>query len=79
MKTYVLILAFSNYYGVDALLVTNTTVQVARAANLIYAMLMYRREVDREELNPVSLPIFLLPAFLHACMHVCKTIRINND
>ena len=40
----------------DALLVTNTTVQVARAANLIYAILQYRREVDREELNPVSEP-----------------------
>ncbi|XP_012935595.1 carnitine O-palmitoyltransferase 1, liver isoform [Aplysia californica] len=47
------IMVNSNYYGVDALLVTNTTVQVARAANLIYAMLMYRREVDREELNPI--------------------------
>jgi len=47
------IMVNSNYYGVDALLVTTTTVQTARAANLIYAMLMYRREVDREELNPI--------------------------
>ncbi|GFR62192.1 carnitine O-palmitoyltransferase 1, liver isoform [Elysia marginata] len=47
------IMVNSNYYGVDALLVTNTTVQVARAANLIYAILQYRREVDREELNPI--------------------------
>ncbi|KAH9525090.1 Carnitine O-palmitoyltransferase 1, liver isoform [Bulinus truncatus] len=43
----------SNYYGVDALLVNNTSIQAARAANLIYAMLMYRREVDREELRPI--------------------------
>ncbi|XP_013061441.2 carnitine O-palmitoyltransferase 1, liver isoform-like isoform X2 [Biomphalaria glabrata] len=43
----------SNYYGLDALLVHNTSVQAARAANLIYAMLMYRREVDREELRPI--------------------------
>ncbi|XP_059169843.1 carnitine O-palmitoyltransferase 1, liver isoform-like isoform X2 [Physella acuta] len=47
------IMVNSNYYGVDALLVNNTNVQVARAANLIYAMLMYRRELDREELNPI--------------------------
>ncbi|CAL1543140.1 unnamed protein product [Lymnaea stagnalis] len=47
------IMVNSNYYGVDALLVHNTHVQVARAANLIYAMLQYRREVDREELNPI--------------------------
>ncbi|BFZ25151.1 hypothetical protein BsWGS_28191 [Bradybaena similaris] len=47
------IMVNSNYYGVDALLVTHSTVQVARAANLIYAMLMYRRELDREELNPI--------------------------
>ncbi|GFN93579.1 carnitine o-palmitoyltransferase 1, liver isoform [Plakobranchus ocellatus] len=47
------IMVNSNYYGVDALLVTNTTVQVARAANLTYAILQYRRDIDREELNPI--------------------------
>lgn len=40
---------------------THTNVQVARAANLIYAMLMYRRELDREEVNPVSdLPVDMI-------------------
>ena len=31
-----------------------TTVQVARAANSVYAMLQFRRQIDREELKPVS-------------------------
>lgn len=47
------IMVNSNFYGLDAVLVHPTKVQAARAANVIYAMLMYRREVDREELNPI--------------------------
>ena len=31
-----------------------TTVQVARAANSVYAMLQFRRQIDREELKLVS-------------------------
>nr|KAG5686967.1 hypothetical protein BaRGS_022968 [Batillaria attramentaria] len=45
----------SNYYGVDALLVKSTSHQASRAANLICMMLQYRREVDREELDPIVL------------------------
>ncbi|XP_070190742.1 carnitine O-palmitoyltransferase 1, liver isoform-like isoform X2 [Littorina saxatilis] len=45
----------SNYYGIDALLVKPTDQQASRAANLISIMLKYRREVDREELNPIVL------------------------
>ncbi|XP_076444856.1 carnitine O-palmitoyltransferase 1, liver isoform-like isoform X2 [Babylonia areolata] len=45
----------SNYYGIDALLVKPTNQQVSRAANLVAIMLRYRREVDREELNPIVL------------------------
>ncbi|KAL8566230.1 hypothetical protein ACOMHN_063120 [Nucella lapillus] len=43
----------SNYYGIDALFVKPTTQQVSRAANLVAIMVRYRREVDREELNPI--------------------------
>lgn len=45
----------SNYYGIDALLVRSTNQQASRAANIICMMLQYRREVDREELNPIVL------------------------
>lgn len=36
------------------MLVHPTKNQAARAANVVYVMLQYRREIDREELNPVS-------------------------
>ncbi|XP_053398248.1 carnitine O-palmitoyltransferase 1, liver isoform-like [Mercenaria mercenaria] len=45
----------SNYYGVDAILMHPTKVPAARAANVTYVMLQYRRELDREELNPILL------------------------
>ncbi|CAH1800298.1 unnamed protein product [Owenia fusiformis] len=45
----------SNYYGVDAVFIHPTTVQVARAANVIYTFLSFRRLQDREELKPIQL------------------------
>lgn len=38
----------------DAVLIHPTKIQAARAANVTYCMLQYRRDLDREELNPVS-------------------------
>lgn len=49
------IMVNSNYYGVDAVLMHPTHVQAARAANVTYVMLQYRRDLDREELNPILL------------------------
>ncbi|WAR06943.1 CPT1A-like protein, partial [Mya arenaria] len=46
------IMVNSNYYGVDAVLVHPTKIPAARAANVTYVMLQYRRDLDREELNP---------------------------
>uniref|UniRef100_A0A3Q3AM08 Choline/carnitine acyltransferase domain-containing protein n=1 Tax=Kryptolebias marmoratus TaxID=37003 RepID=A0A3Q3AM08_KRYMA len=43
----------SNYYGMDFLYVTPTTIQAARAGNIITALLLYRRKINREELTPV--------------------------
>lgn len=48
------IMVNSNFYGVDAVLRHPTTIQAARAANIVYCMLQFRRSVDREELSPVS-------------------------
>lgn len=44
-------------FSQDALLVKPTDQQASRAANLVCIMLRYRREVDREELHPVSHPL----------------------
>lgn len=49
------IMVNSNFYGVDAVLLNHSDIQVARAANLIYGMLLYRRKLDRQELNPILL------------------------
>uniref|UniRef100_A0A2R8ZPL0 Carnitine O-palmitoyltransferase 1, muscle isoform n=1 Tax=Pan paniscus TaxID=9597 RepID=A0A2R8ZPL0_PANPA len=42
----------SNYYVMDLVLVKNTDVQAARLGNIIHAMIMYRRKLDREEIKP---------------------------
>ena len=39
----------------DAVMRHPTTIQAARAANVIYCMLQYRRLLDREDLEPVSM------------------------
>ena len=49
------IMVNSNFYGVDAILENPTNIQAARAANVVYAMLQYRRKLEREELEPVSI------------------------
>lgn len=38
----------------DAVLLHPSKVQVARASNIIHAMLQYRRDLDKESLMPVS-------------------------
>ncbi|XP_032813916.1 carnitine O-palmitoyltransferase 1, liver isoform-like [Petromyzon marinus] len=47
------IMVNSNYYATDFLYVKPTTVQAARAANVIHAMMLYRRMLDREEVKPM--------------------------
>lgn len=44
----------SNFYGIDALFLNNTTVQTARAAVVVNLLLNFRRSVERQELQPVS-------------------------
>jgi len=49
----------SNFYGLDAILIHPTTVQAARAANITYGALMFRRAIERQHLEPVSQPTIL--------------------
>lgn len=53
------IMVNSNFYGIDAILMYPTNVQVARAANVIYSCLQYRRLIERQELEPVSKLFFI--------------------
>lgn len=43
----------SNYYAIDALLVCPTDKQTSRAANIIYSAIIFRRLIDRQELQPL--------------------------
>uniref|UniRef100_A0A5S6QB24 carnitine O-palmitoyltransferase n=1 Tax=Trichuris muris TaxID=70415 RepID=A0A5S6QB24_TRIMR len=45
----------SNYYGLDALGYDCTKVQAARAANMTYASLIFRRLIERQELKPIMI------------------------
>ncbi|XP_078582243.1 carnitine O-palmitoyltransferase 1, liver isoform-like isoform X2 [Branchiostoma floridae x Branchiostoma japonicum] len=47
------IMVNSNYYAMDAIFVHPTQNQAARAANVIYSMLLFRRQVAREEVRPI--------------------------
>ncbi|XP_041867552.1 LOW QUALITY PROTEIN: carnitine O-palmitoyltransferase 1, liver isoform [Melanotaenia boesemani] len=55
------IMVNSNYYGMDFLYVTPTSLQAARAGNTITALLLYRRKVNREELTPSRVPGTFIP------------------
>lgn len=43
----------SNFYGIDAIYKATTHVQAARAANVTHLLLIFRRMVERQELEPV--------------------------
>lgn len=43
----------SNFYGIDAILLEQSKIQAARAASAIYSLLIFRRLVERQELEPI--------------------------
>ena len=45
----------SNFYGIDAILIDPVQSQAARAATVINICLQFRRLIERQELEPVSL------------------------
>jgi len=49
------IMVNSNYYGIDAVAIKHTERQASRAANMVYAAMMFRRLIDRQELRPIML------------------------
>ncbi|KAK8405000.1 hypothetical protein O3P69_001522 [Scylla paramamosain] len=47
------IMVNSNFYGTDAILLHPTHLQAARAANVTHAAFLFRRLVDRQQLQPI--------------------------
>ena len=43
----------SNYYAMDMLAGPPTSIQAARAANLVHAAFLFRRKLERHEMMPV--------------------------
>ncbi|XP_061927997.1 carnitine O-palmitoyltransferase 1, liver isoform isoform X3 [Apis cerana] len=69
------IMVNSNFYGIDAILMYPTNVQVARAANVIYSCLQYRRLIERQELEPILIQ-GLVPLCSWQYERVFNTTRI---
>lgn len=65
----------SNYYVMDLVLVRNTDVQAARLGNIIHAMIMYRRKLDREEIKPV-MALGIVPMCSYQMERMFNTTRI---
>ncbi|NXH14726.1 CPT1A palmitoyltransferase, partial [Bucco capensis] len=49
------IMVNSNYFAMDFLYLSPTTLQAARAGNVIHAVLLYRKKLDRQEIKPILL------------------------
>jgi len=55
----------------DAILTQPSTVQAARAANVVYCIFMYRRGLDREDASPVSIILLMM------CKTLIETVQQN--
>lgn len=54
------IMVNSNFYGTDAILLHPTHLQAARAANVTHAAFLFRRLVDRQQLQPVRRTVLVI-------------------
>ncbi|XP_044285560.1 carnitine O-palmitoyltransferase 1, muscle isoform isoform X2 [Varanus komodoensis] len=69
------IMVNSNYYVMDFLYATPTPLQAARAGNVVHAILLYRRRLDREELAPV-MALGIVPMCSQQMERMFNTTRI---
>ncbi|XP_025782789.1 carnitine O-palmitoyltransferase 1, muscle isoform isoform X2 [Puma concolor] len=65
----------SNYYVMDFVLIKNTDIQAARLGNIVHAMIMYRRKLDREEIKPV-MALGIVPMCSYQMERMFNTTRI---
>lgn len=47
------IMVNSNFYAIDAILVQPTRIQAARIGNIIHSCFLFRRSIERQELQPI--------------------------
>lgn len=65
----------SNFYGVDAIFTQPTKNQAARAASVCHLLLQFRRNVDRQELEPILIQ-GLVPLCSWQYERIFNTVRI---
>ncbi|XP_068963263.1 carnitine O-palmitoyltransferase 1, muscle isoform-like, partial [Petaurus breviceps papuanus] len=69
------IMVNSNYYVMDFILTQKTNIQAARLGNVVHAMIMYRRKLDREEIKPV-MALGIVPMCSYQMERMFNTTRI---
>ncbi|ENN80944.1 hypothetical protein YQE_02649, partial [Dendroctonus ponderosae] len=68
----------SNFYGIDAIMLHPTTNQAARAGSIINSLLMFRRLLDRQELDPILIQ-GLVPLCSWQYERIFNTTRIPGE
>ncbi|XP_026523955.1 carnitine O-palmitoyltransferase 1, liver isoform isoform X1 [Notechis scutatus] len=73
------IMVNSNYFAMDFLYFTPTAVQAARAGNAIHALLLYRRKLDRQQIQPILLMGSTVPLCSAQWERMFNTSRIPGN
>uniref|UniRef100_A0A2H6N6Z3 carnitine O-palmitoyltransferase n=1 Tax=Micrurus carvalhoi TaxID=3147026 RepID=A0A2H6N6Z3_9SAUR len=73
------IMVNSNYFAMDFLYFTPTVVQAARAGNAIHAILLYRRKLDRQQIQPILLMGSTVPLCSAQWERMFNTSRIPGN
>ncbi|XP_007427355.1 carnitine O-palmitoyltransferase 1, liver isoform isoform X1 [Python bivittatus] len=73
------IMVNSNYFAMDLLYSTPTAVQAARAGNVIHAILLYRRKLDRQQIQPILLMGSTVPLCSAQWERMFNTSRIPGN
>ncbi|NXK68232.1 CPT1A palmitoyltransferase, partial [Sylvietta virens] len=73
------IMVNSNYFAMDFLSLFPTTLQAARAGNVIHAILLYRKKLDRQEIKPILLMGSTVPLCSAQWERMFNTSRIPGE
>ncbi|XP_063187947.1 carnitine O-palmitoyltransferase 1, liver isoform isoform X2 [Chroicocephalus ridibundus] len=73
------IMVNSNYFAMDFLYLSPTTLQAARAGNVIHAILLYRKKLDRQEIKPILLMGSTVPLCSAQWERMFNTSRIPGE
>uniref|UniRef100_A0A8C2U934 carnitine O-palmitoyltransferase n=1 Tax=Coturnix japonica TaxID=93934 RepID=A0A8C2U934_COTJA len=73
------IMVNSNYFAMDFLYLFPTTIQAARAGNVIHAILLYRKKLDRQEIKPILLMGSTVPLCSAQWERMFNTSRIPGE